>query len=60
MKSNAATHSIALAIAAPRVKNSAINTTASRYTMAMLTMSKRGAIAHPARVHSAVAPTAAA
>ena len=46
--------------AAPREKRSAITTTASKYTIAMLTMSKRGVIANPARVHRAVAPAAQA
>ena len=58
VKSNAATLSAAQTIAAPREKHSAITTTASRYTIAILTTSKRGAIARPVRVQNTTATAA--
>jgi len=50
--------SSAASTAAPRLKRMAITTTASRYTMAMFTGSKRSCIASPARVQAAVATKA--
>ena len=56
--SNAATHSAAQAMAAPRLKRSATTTTARRYTIATFTMSNRGSIARPASVQAPAAATA--
>ena len=47
-------------MAAPRLARSATTTTASRYTIAMFTGSKRARMARPARVHAEVAATAQA
>ena len=58
--SNAMMHRIDVRIAGPRAWCSATSTTASRYTIAMLTRSKRPRIAKPTSVEATVAPTAQA